>query len=466
MDYRYLFPFEKVEKGDRIVIYGAGLLGQEYLKQIRLTGYCEVVALADKNYQHYPDMGIPVIAPEDIHLQKFDKVILAIRTAISFHEMSRILAEQGIPEKKLVCVFERALEDNGMAGTANFPQHCRTDRIALLLKGGIGDSIIQKRWLRELLHYIPEYQAEIFNINNVEFLEYLYQDMPNVCGIVRDLGMRYRAACREYALALTVEACHFIKVDWFCEEIFKEGHPDFVRRVKKLQEETQKENADLSTPMHLTNLTRLYLGCNCYTGFNYHGAFDVRDKQVGIPLTEKGRREFEALSLRQYMTVNYGNGDCRDGSKVAKSWPKWRFEEVIADVHGLYPDLQVVQVGMAGAEKLQGADACLFGRSFDSLAYVLKNAVLHLDIEGGLVHMASQLGTKCVVLFGPTVEEYYGYEKNTNIRAGTCRNCWGLYSDVNRCARGLKEPECMYAITPKMVVKEIKAWMDSKEAAK
>ena len=74
---------------------------------------------------------------------------------------------------------------------------------------------------------------------------------------------------------------------------------------------------------------------------------------------------------------------------------------------------------------------------------------------------ATQLGTKCIVLFGPTVREYYGYEQNINIQAGNCHNCWGLYSDVNRCARDLKEPECMYAITPDMVMRHLEEYMDS-----
>ena len=86
------------------------------------------------------------------------------------------------------------------------------------------------------------------------------------------------------------------------------------------------------------------------------------------------------------------------------------------------------------------------------MAHVLKNTLFHLDIEGGLVHIATQLGTKCIVLFGPTVKEYYGYEENINISVGTCHNCWGLYTDVNRCARGMAEPECMYSIQPELVM--------------
>ncbi|MBQ8698464.1 MAG: hypothetical protein IJ521_05655, partial [Schwartzia sp.] len=54
-----------------------------------------------------------------------------------------------------------------------------------------------------------------------------------------------------------------------------------------------------------------------------------------------------------------------------------------------------------------------------------------------------------------TWEKYYGYEDNVNIKAGTCHDCCGVYPDANQCARGMKEPECMYNITPEMVMEKV-----------
>ena len=65
-DYRYLFPFEKIPKGSTILIYGAGILGQEYLKQILISNYCKVVGFVDKNYADYPPMQVRVFSPEAI----------------------------------------------------------------------------------------------------------------------------------------------------------------------------------------------------------------------------------------------------------------------------------------------------------------------------------------------------------------------------------------------------------------
>ena len=102
-----------------------------------------------------------------------------------------------------------------------------------------------------------------------------------------------------------------------------------------------------------------------------------------------------------------------------------------------------------------------FGVSWPCVAEILRHSLLHIDIEGGLVHLASQIGTKCIVLFGPTQIEAYGYANNINLRAGNCHNCYGLYQDINTCARGLSDPECMMSITPEMVLTAARKYLDS-----
>lgn len=164
---------------------------------------------------------------------------------------------------------------------------------------------------------------------------------------------------------------------------------------------------------------------------------------------------FEEMGLGHYITVNFGNGDSEGAEGIAKSWSKDSFEKVIAWVKKTYQDINVIQLGGKNAAHLIGADKVVLGKDFRLVFHILKHSLLHVDIEGGLVHIATQLGTKCIVLFGPTVLHYYGYEQNINIRAGECRECWGLYSNVNKCARDLAEPECMKRITPEMVTDAI-----------
>lgn len=468
--YQYLFPYEKVPVHSKILIYGAGTLGQNYLRQMQLTHYCEVIAIADKNYSQYPPMTVPVISPERIHEFTFDYAVVALRMAAAFQEVKRILKKESVPEESIVCIFEREkitesiFKEQTPAGysTAGYPiaeepAFLRTPfSIAILATGGFGDMVIQKRFVMELIRLAPECRIDFYNIKAIDLLKHLYADCENVNQVIPDLGCRYKENYKKYSLALTIEACHFIKVDrWERQDFITEKKspcPEFIRSIDKLKSETDKEDVSISTPAHLTMIRRAYEGLNAYSGFQYHGAFQIEDKNVSVPLDPKWEPEYKKLGFNQYITVNSGNGDCADGSKVAKSWGKENFEKLIWLFKKKYPQIEVVQLGAADSARLCGADRYVLGADFRLSVYVLKNAMLHVDIEGGLVHIATQLGTKCIVLFGPTVKEYYGYGQNTNIQAGNCHNCWGLYSDVNRCARGMKEPACMSSITPEMVM--------------
>lgn len=190
------------------------------------------------------------------------------------------------------------------------------------------------------------------------------------------------------------------------------------------------------------------------------GILPLADNHVTIPSDAAGRAVFTKMHLGQYVTVNCGNGDTAELQRVAKSWPVARFETLINLLHKAYPTLRIVQLGPKDARSMAGADAYAFGESFGLVREILAHSLLHIDIEGGLVHLATQVGTKCIVLFGPTQVEFFGYPQNINLRAGKCHGCYHLYPDWNRCARDLDEPECMYSITPERVMEAAREYLD------
>lgn len=463
-NYNYLFPYEKIPMGSDILIYGAGTLGQNYLQQMQITRYCQVLGFVDKNYDQYPPMVIPVYAPNRISTLQFDYIVIALRMSAAFHEIMRILHEQGVDEKQVVAVFERKYTGKIFADDLNLPMALQEDKkegiyFAILATGGFGDMVIQKRLVMEFIRLVPDCRIDIYNIKSISLLKYLYQGCINIHAVIPDLGARYLQNVSKYALGITIEACHFLKVDHLQEEKFPDKYHFFVEQIKRLERECEDERADISMPPHVTIYRRMIQGCNVYTGFNYHGTFAINDHKVDIPLDEHAGKYVQSLGLNNYITFNYGNGDCMDSSKVAKAWPRHYFEQLISLLKAHYPSLKIIQIGAEGAEKIRGCDMWRLGDEFTIVEHLLKHAIFHLDIEGGLVHLATQLETKCIVLFGPTVKEYYGYDENINIQVGTCHNCWGLYPDVNRCVRGMKEPECMYSIKPELVMEYIQHYL-------
>ena len=99
--YRYLFPFDEVNKGAKIVIYGGGDVGRQYLSQIISLDYCTCLFIADRDYEKYNKIaGIEVYAPEQIKSCNYDKIVIA--ADIYNNEIYTSLLVLNVPEEKIV----------------------------------------------------------------------------------------------------------------------------------------------------------------------------------------------------------------------------------------------------------------------------------------------------------------------------------------------------------------------------
>lgn len=74
----YLFPFPKVKRGSRIILYGAGTYGQRLHRHLESTGFCQVTAWVDRNYIQYQSMNLSVESPEAIPEKQYDAIVVAI----------------------------------------------------------------------------------------------------------------------------------------------------------------------------------------------------------------------------------------------------------------------------------------------------------------------------------------------------------------------------------------------------
>ena len=97
---RYLFPFDKVEKGCRLVLYGAGQVGQTFQRQLEKSSFCEIVCWVDKNYQLYADKEIQSI--EFIAKVEYDCILIAVygrETAVAIKDN---LIKTGVDASKII----------------------------------------------------------------------------------------------------------------------------------------------------------------------------------------------------------------------------------------------------------------------------------------------------------------------------------------------------------------------------
>jgi ADP-heptose:LPS heptosyltransferase/SAM-dependent methyltransferase len=172
-------------------------------------------------------------------------------------------------------------------------------------------------------------------------------------------------------------------------------------------------------------------------------------------------------ALGDYVTIHHGSDpvEHRHDGIQTKNWFTGRWEAVIANLvqeHGV----TVVQLGTSNEIHLQGANHAFMGRaSLGESALVLQRALLHLDSEGGLVHLARATHTPSLVLFGPTPPDFFGYPGNVNVQAGDCHDCWwSTHNWADECPRGLVVPACMDEIRPPAVTRAVDELLSSVRA--
>lgn len=95
----YQFPFELINKEDKIVIFGAGSVGRSYIKQLELCQYNVVLWVDNKNGEVN---GIRVGKPAEVKTASFDWILIAIANEKYVDDIKCQLSVYGIEEKKIL----------------------------------------------------------------------------------------------------------------------------------------------------------------------------------------------------------------------------------------------------------------------------------------------------------------------------------------------------------------------------
>jgi len=100
-----LYPFEKVEPNDKIVIYCAGTFGQLLNKKINNNNSISMVLWVDEIHHEYQYFGLDVSAVELINGVTYDKVLIAhIDETFSLIAEKKLLA-MNVPKEKICRVI-------------------------------------------------------------------------------------------------------------------------------------------------------------------------------------------------------------------------------------------------------------------------------------------------------------------------------------------------------------------------
>lgn len=327
-------------------------------------------------------------------------------------------------------------------------------KISIYLGGALGDYIVYLRFVDEI-STICDCSVDLF-LDRIEFAQFVYGKRKNVTIIHDAANCLFLSSCTQYDLAvhldhgLTLKNCKLGDI--------QVKAPEFYTTACRIVEYSRSHELHLSdqSERECVLLRRAkFLGETKWSKLSCGGAVNMGGMYSNILLDPAYFPVLERYQLKgcRYITVNYGADKNMGGTAQTKVLPAATLERFIARFKEVHPDYLVVQTGVANSAKLSGADCYAFDCRLEETAILLKYSICHIDSEGGLVHLASQMSTRCVVSFGPTPFYYYGYPRNENIVSPACNDCMavnGRWSTV--CPRKLQKPVCMQAITAEMIL--------------
>ncbi|MCX4351278.1 MAG: glycosyltransferase [Lachnospiraceae bacterium] len=94
-------PYEMIDKGGRLVIYGAGNAGKSFVKQILHSEYAAVTGWIDQNCRDKV-YGIQVKEPQAVRTMNYDQILIAITEEHLAQTVRDNLIKMDVPDDKII----------------------------------------------------------------------------------------------------------------------------------------------------------------------------------------------------------------------------------------------------------------------------------------------------------------------------------------------------------------------------
>lgn len=460
---KLFFPIDVIEKGKKIILYGAGINARKLIDINDKIRWCSIIGALDTNAEVINKFPVPVHRPEYVTsiFLSFDYVVVTIFDQQIKEKAIENLIKLGVSRFKIVDGSTATIDrvDNYQQ-VPNSESDSQKLKIAIKPQGGMGDYIACLKVYQEIVKLAPEARITVLTEHD-NYPESIFYKQDNLHEI-RKIDQEW-SYWSEFDLVLDVMLEPVILYVNY-ERIERYRRPLFDA-IKKLEEYQRQNHIDIHFYQYegriLMDRAEL-LGLTRYSLFDISGAFGISDWHVRLNINDAYYERFHILGVSsKYVTYNFGANDSfLPGVSMTKLWPYEYHCEFNQLFKEKYPDIELIQIGGKNMKKVPGADRYIFGESLETVKIILKNAICHFDCEGGLVHMASQIGTKCFVVFGPTPAWFHGYPMNENILPHICGGCQGLTECSGFYCYKYDRPECMYSIKPDEVIEKIGRYLE------
>lgn len=474
----HVFPFQKIKKGERIIIWGMGEVGHHYLKQIELTKYCKVLFAVDKKPTMERIGEVKIYSPDKIkHCYNDTTIVIANGNSGIARSIKKELRKWNIREERivwddLICESDLFTAPLRLSHKLELPDD--KVNVGFLVRGGLGDYCVHANYIHKLIERYQDgiMQVDVYVRNGWASAKAVFGNSEAIHAL--RLEEEYQEGFREYDLFIDlsrypdIQYKNWPKIAELAPELLEyvslcERFRDEYNRFYKYAGILDGQSAKFEIVQGRKRIQQPDV-------YGFLGITEEYEHEVSIERDEDSYLEKSGILKKKYILFHRGN-DTRHDKDCVKLWPKAYYDILAGMLKEKWPDVMLIQIGVSPERcpEMENMDLNLVGRtSLEDIKLLLKNALLHVDGEGGFAHLRHALhGGKSVILFGPTSRDFYGYSENINILGEGCATwCeWTCHDWFEHCSRGAGTPPCMASIAPEMVFECIDRYLRESEAA-
>lgn len=99
----YIFPFGNVEKNESVILWGLGVVGKQYVEQIKKTNYCNILFVADKEWNKKEGYNEIILkSPEEIKNYRNEKIIISVLDKQIATMIQETLLDWGVSKERII----------------------------------------------------------------------------------------------------------------------------------------------------------------------------------------------------------------------------------------------------------------------------------------------------------------------------------------------------------------------------
>lgn len=450
LDNMFLFPFDKINHNEKIIIYACGRVGTEFARQIELTNYCKILAFCDKSPESARVAGYKTISIQEVSGFDYDKIVVALASEREASNVMLQMEETGIDSDRIVYAIYRFVEQEEIVGRSVTSVEDEIIHIAIINATGLGDAILDLPLINGLrknfdnkisIAYFSQYRKIFDNHPMIDYTNNVIDEKLYDVVLIRRHVSLLKMWNREKVKEVLPELCAF------CDNIerYMEDFPEYknfrlIYDYAKFHDFHRTEICDQTKLLKISENMQVLLNWK-------ENSSDILRKY--------------GLFGKKYITINR-DIDVKRIESHPKLWSKKRYKQLLRMIKKNFPDIFIVQIGADNSDGLiESVDKSLLGKtSLEEIKIILKYGLLNISSEGGMVHLKHYLYGKSAVVFGPTDEEYFGYKEDIKLVKRSCKQpCNYIQSNWMQTCINNKE-SCVNNVTADMVYNRIEKFLE------